>query len=403
MLGKPIALKWYFPEVGTKQQRKTLEVLIRKGPPTDRFLWPVDIATDDNVPAFGYLMPLRQERYKGIVDLMKGRIDPSFRALSTAGFELANSFLQLHSKGLCYRDISFGNVFLEPSSGEVLICDNDNVAVDGEFRGGILGTPRFMAPEIVRGDAYPNIQSDLFSLAVLLFYIFMVHHPLEGRRELAIHSFDLPAMTKLYGKEPLFIFDPEDRANEAVPGYHDNALESWPIYPKFLRDVFTKAFTAGIRDAEHGRIREGEWRSALVRLRDSIYYCPACGAENFYDPDMLASSGGLPGACWKCKRALRLPFRLRLAKRTIMLNFDTKLFPHHLDDQRMYDFTSPVAEVTRHPQDDKIWGLKNLSTEPWTFTSPTDSSHKEVKPGRSVTLATGIKVYFGSSEGEVRL
>jgi len=139
----------------------------------------------------------------------------------------------LHSKGLCYRDISFGNLFLDPANGEILICDNDNVAIDGNPGTGILGTPRFMAPEVVRGGSLPSIQTDLFSLAVLLFYLFLVHHPLEGKKELAIHSFDLPAMTRLYGTDPVFIFDPRDHSNRPVPGCHDNALVNWPLYPSF--------------------------------------------------------------------------------------------------------------------------------------------------------------------------
>ena len=76
-------------------------------------------------------MPLRDPRYKGIVGLMKRRVEPTFRALATAGLELAHSFLELHVQGLCYRDISFGNVFFDPQSGDVLICDNDNVTIDG--------------------------------------------------------------------------------------------------------------------------------------------------------------------------------------------------------------------------------------------------------------------------------
>jgi serine/threonine protein kinase len=103
-------------------------------------------------------MQLRPERYKGIVDLMKRRIEPTFRALATAGIELAHSFLALHAKGLCYRDISFGNVFFDPDTGDVLICDNDNVTVDGSATSGVLGTPRFMAPEVVRGEAMPSMQ-----------------------------------------------------------------------------------------------------------------------------------------------------------------------------------------------------------------------------------------------------
>jgi len=47
----------------------------------------------------------------------------------------------------------------------------------------------------------------------------LIHHPLEGKKEVAIHSFDLPAMTKLFGTEPVFIFDPVDRSNELCPAY----------------------------------------------------------------------------------------------------------------------------------------------------------------------------------------
>ena len=65
-----------------------------------------------------------------------------------------------------------------------------------------------MAPEIVRGEAKPTTESDLFSLAVLLFYMLMMHHPLEGKKESDIKAFDLPAMNKIYGLEPVFIFDP---------------------------------------------------------------------------------------------------------------------------------------------------------------------------------------------------
>ena len=395
---KEVALKWYLPGSATRLQRASLDFLIRKGPPTDRFLWPLELASAINVPGFGYIMPLREPRFHGIAGLMKRRIDPSFRALAIAGFELAHSFLHLHSKGLCYHDISFGNIFLDPASGDILICDNDNVSVDGETAGGVLGTPRFMAPEIVRGGALPGIQTDLFSLAVLL----LVHHPLEGKRELAIHSFDLPAMTRLYGTQPLFIFDPLDDSNRPVPGYHDNALDFWPVYPQFLRDLFTRAFTSGLHDAGHGRVREGEWRAAMVKLRDAILYCGACGTENFYDPEALRTSGGVPGRCWTCRTGIRLPYRLRVGRATVMLNHDTELFPHHLDERAANDFSLPVAIVTRHPQYPGIWGLRNLSQDRWSFCKSGDPRPVELLPGQSITLESGLRINFGRLEGEVR-
>jgi serine/threonine protein kinase len=399
--GKPYALKWYFKQNATPEQWTALETLIKRGAPTDRFLWPIELTKKQNLPGFGYLMLLRDVRYKGIVDLMKRKVEPTFRALITAGLEVSNSFLQLHAKGLCYRDISFGNVFFDPNTGEVLICDNDNVTVNGEGTISVLGTPRFMAPEIVRGEAKPDTQTDLFSLAVLLFYMLMVSHPLEGKKEASIRCFDLPAMNKIYGTEPLFIFDPQDKSNEPVKGIHDNAIEYWKIYPQFLKGLFIKAFTEGIWDVK-GRVRENEWRSALATLRDRIVYCPSCGVENFYDPEPLKITNGITNSCWSCKKDISLPYRIRIGEDITMLNYDTKLFPHHIDPQRKFDFSSPCAEVVRHPTDPNVWGLKNLTSEKWVITS-IDGGNKEVEPTMSVTLNTGLKIYFGKAEGQVRI
>jgi len=406
--GKPVALKWYFPNTATAEQREALEVLVQNGPPNEKFLWPQEMTSAAGVSGFGYIMPLRDPRYKGIVDMMKRKVEPSFRAIATAGLELSHSYLQLHSKGFCYRDISFGNVFFDPKSGATAICDNDNVTVDGKAGGGILGTPDFMAPEVVRGDALPSTQTDLFSLAVLLFYMFHVHHPLFGKRLLSIKCLDLPARTKLCGLEPLFVFDPVDRSNEAVPRSVDeygeagaNALEFWPIYPQFLRGTFIKAFTTGIRDPKNGRVAESIWRAVMVRLRDAILYC-RCGVENFYDAEALQASGGKPPPCWQCQKELVLPARIRVGRNVVMLNHDTHLFPHHIDDQKMYDFSKPVAAMTQHPTNPNLWGLKNISSEKWV-SKLADGSVKDVEPGRSVSLAVGTKILFGKSEGEIRV
>jgi hypothetical protein len=406
--GRPCALKWYFPHMATDVHRAALAELVERGAPNAKFLWPLGLATLPGGAGFGYVMALREPRFKGIVDLMTRRAEPSFRALATAGLDLADSFLQLHSRGLCYCDISFGNVFFDPRTGEVLVCDNDNVAVDGAGAGGVLGTPDFMAPEIVRGEAGPSTRTDLYSLAVLLFYMFHVHHPLFGRKVLAIHSLDLPARVRLCGTEPLFIFDPQDRSNEAVSRAvdpygeaGDNALAYWPLYPSFLRDLFTRAFTDGLRDPDHGRVREGEWRGAMARLRDAIFYCASCGLESFYDAAALRAGEPAP-RCWGCQAELVLPPRIRIGKHVVMLNHDSRLFPHHVDPDRLYDFSAPVAEVTRHPTDPGRWGLKNLSAASWAATTA-EGAARSVEPGRSLALAVGTRVQLGKAEGEIRI
>jgi serine/threonine protein kinase len=397
-----VALKWYFPHYLKTDPsiRRRLQKAIEIGNPTEKFLWPIELVGSEKSEGFGYIMPIRPSNYVGIIKLMSGKINPGFNELIKACFQLADSFLVLHSKGLCYRDISFGNVFFDPTNGEILICDNDNVIENGSLEGGILGTPRFMAPEVVRGESKPSTNTDLFSLAVLLFYILTIHHPLEGAKEQAIRCLDAPAMNKLYGHEPIFIYDPQNTSNRPVQGEQDNAILFWGIYPAFIKDLFTRAFTDGIRDPQNGRVRESEWKKAFVKLSDSLIFCGSCGAENFYDADTYKTSGGEAPKCWSCKKDIALPPRIRIDKNVIMLNHNTKLYPHHLGSD--YDFSQPVAEVAQHPTNPNIWGLKNLTAKSWSIITP-DGSNKIVDAGRSVPLAVGTKVNFGRLEGEIRL
>ncbi len=389
--GADYAVKWYLPTFATAEQREAIETLVRAGSPSPAFLWPVDLVEAPGTPGFGYAMPLRAPGVGSIVDLMKGRVDPSFRALATAALELVEAFRRLHAAGLCYKDISFGNVFFDPATGRVEVVDCDNVTVDGTTRRvTVNGTPRFMAPEIVRNEAGPSANTDLFSLAVLLFYMLTISHPLEGRRETAIHAFDAPAMRRIYGEAPVFIFDPADASNRPDPAVHTHAERYWALYPPFLRDLFVRSFTDGLRDPRHGRVREGEWRAALLALRDAIHYCRACGAENF---------AGASDACWNCGARLALPPRIVFGDRSVMLNRDTVLVRHHLDGVS-WDLETVVARVARHPADPSRWGLANCTDGTWVAVRP-DGTRTAVGPGKTVGLAPDLAIEFGGARGEI--
>jgi serine/threonine protein kinase len=369
--GHDYALKWYCKQFASEKQKQSLSNLINISAPDKRFLWPIDLAISSSGPGFGYVMNLRDPKYKDIQKILSRKITSSIKALITGCIYLSDSFSELHTKGLSYRDISWGNVFFEPLNGDILICDNDNVTISGTWDGGILGTPRFMAPEIVRGEAYPDRNSDLFSLAILMFYLLFNHHPLEGKREIDIHCLDLPAMKKLYGTHPLFIFDPNDKSNYPVKGIQDNPLIYWKIYPTELKDLFLKSFTEGLNNPA-GRLPESLWRKELSQIREHIILC-TCEAENFYDVSKLQSNGKV-GQCWNCKRDLQLPPRIKIGNRSqnnniILLNYDTKLFAHHIDNCARISFDNPIAEVTQNKLDPGVWGLKNLSRDKWVVYS----------------------------------
>jgi hypothetical protein len=90
-----------------------------------------------------------------------------------------------------------------------------------------------------------------------------------------------------------------------------------------------------------------------------------------------------------------------LGRSVVVLNHDTKIFPHHVDPQRLYDFSSPVGEVREHPAKPGVWGLTNVSSRKWVSTTP-EGTARDVEPGRTAAIATGTKIHFGSAEGEVR-
>lgn len=399
---RDVAVKWYFQHTATAEQLAALELLLDPAAcPGDRFLWPLDIVKADGVQGFGYIMPLRDARFKGLIDLICRRVDPKYTALVRAGSELADGFRSLHLRGLCYRDISWGNAFLDPKTGEVLICDNDNVAANKTKTTGVLGTPDYMAPELVRGEAMPSRQTDLHSLAVLLFYMFFGCHPLTGKKVLAIRCWDAPAREKLFGREPLFMFDPTDSSNEAVSRSQDptgeagaNALLTWPIFPAFFKEPFVKTFTVGLRDPENGRTGGTEWRKVMAKLRDSVYYC-RCGAENFFD-----ATGPALRKCWACRGTTTPPMRLLLVDTVVMLNHDTEVFPHHVSTTTDLDYSAPLGRVVPHPQRADTWGLQNLSSSNWVITV-TGAQPKDVPPGRSVVLAPSTRIQFGAITAEV--
>ncbi len=387
--GERLALKWYFPACIARdpQLRQRLQQSIRLGAPNRDFLWPLALlepsagslaAFPAAAGGFGYLMGLRPEAFVGAHRHAGGDLEISLHTVLKACFHLAEAFHQLHLKGLCYKDVSLGNLFLEPSSGRILICDNDNVDVDGQSSSSVLGTPGFMAPEVLLGQAKPSARSDLFSLAVLLFRLLTRHDPFRGQRELAIRCLDEPARRRLYGEEALFIFDPNDSSNRPDPIEHSAALITWPIYPASLQRLFVQSFGAGLRQSDQ-RTLTGQWKQAISQCLDQRQLCSHCGQETFPAPE-------LPGACWSCGTPLSAPLRLQLPHGVVSATAGNELQPHHFDPLVGEAIDAPLARLVAHPTDPNLLGLQNLSSSRWQGRT-TGGQSLELDPGKTCNLA----------------
>ena len=394
--GKHYALKWYYKKTATTMQKNILDNLVAKGKPDGSFLWPEDLIYKSAGEPFGYIMQLRPSNFKSIVDLMKRKAEPSFYTLCKAAYNVTKGYQKLHEMGYSYRDISFGNLFFDPDTGDVLICDNDNVSVNGKDDSSVYGTPRFMAPEIVLGKAKPSRNTDLFSLAVLLFYMFMLNHPLEGRLEAEIKCMDIHAMNKLYGTNSVFIFDPDNKTNRPVRGYQDNAIIYWDLYPENLKALFTQAFTVGIASPNR-RVTENKWLETFANLMSGLITCPKCGAEVFYDE--TKEQMGVAHMCWGCQGIVAVPSKIVIGRNKVLLLADTKLYAHHVYNNN--DMDTVVGSVVQNPKNPNLWGIRNEDTVNWTY-EKADGTQIPVAQGRSAAIAAGAKIHFGQCTGEFK-
>lgn len=391
--GKTYALKWYHPGVFKGKENdfyKNLENNISNGAPTDAFLWPKAITKVYN-DQFGYLMDVRPSGYEELTNFFVGGRKQkqarfkSFYALCTAAINIIEAFRALHNNGYSYQDINNGNFFINPENGDVLICDNDNVSPFGTNLG-IMGKQRWMAPEIVMGKNDPDKNSDRFSLAVVLFRLLFINHPLEGRYSTP------PCMTKeleqkYYGSAPIFVYDPTTSENRPIPGTDHNLKLFWNVYPDYVKDAFIRAFSHDVMMNQKPRILEKEWMDIFIRLRTEIGRCPYCGQETFYT---FKGSHDIP--CMECGKKIPITNALQI-KNQILPIFPGLKISLWTVDSSLEDIRTQVAEVVKNPKDPRLLGLRNLSQRTWSVNLP-DGSQRPLPPQQVVPVRAGFEIHF---------
>lgn len=380
--GKQMALKWYKPNgMGQKPQAfyENIKNNVMRGAPSNEFLWPLDI-TEWKDGTFGYIMGLRPDGYHEVTDFMLRNVTfTSYRTAIDAALHIVSAFRILHNAGYSYQDLNDGNFFIDPRTGKVLICDNDNVAPNG-VETGILGKPRYMAPEIVTGKKKPDNLSDRFSMSIIIFILFCMNHPLEGKRSLAA-CLSPELQEKLYGTDPVFIMDPTNKENGPDPKIHKNVIKVWPCLPEYMRTLFLSAFSKKAMESPNARPKELDWINNLVKFRSDTIRCQ-CGNEVF-------TQNGAPCRCEICKRMLDIPYRLEFSEYAIPGVADSRIYRCQLGTCNADEALKPMGRIVAKKEDRSILGLKNLSDRSWNATTPSGKA-KKVMPGEVIPIKDGI-------------
>ena len=372
--GEKKALKWYLNAPDDKFYRN-LEHNIASGAPSDAFLWP-EYLTEKQQGSYGYIMKLRPQNYYEFGNFLLAKVSfKSFTAMLSAAMRICDGFMMLHRFGYSYQDLNDGNFFIDPQTGDVLICDNDNVMPQGE-KSGIMGKARYMAPEIVAG-GIPDKYSDRFSLSVILFMLFYANHPFEGAKVVACPCMTESFEKRFYGSEALFIYDPTDKSNLPVRGIHQNVIRRWPAFPKMLRDTFIEEFSKEKLQNPSSRMIEQNWKKIISTIRDSLVVCHHCAEETFVNISNTTDK------CMNCGKDVDLSKRLVIKNRSLPLINKTFIY---VDEDN-----TPDGVVTTDSNGFML--IKNVSTETWTVETPSGKI-KTVAPNEILPVKEGLKITF---------
>jgi serine/threonine protein kinase len=137
--------------------------------------------------------------------------------------ELASALAAIHEAGLVHGDIKAGNVMRDRRGHLVLMDFGAGFASDGE--GAVLGgaTPRYLAPEIMRGQA-PSAAIDIYALGVLLHWLATRAFPQAGRVAAAVRPRALRTLL-----QAMLANEPGARPDAAGLAQHLQALEQAPL------------------------------------------------------------------------------------------------------------------------------------------------------------------------------
>lgn len=317
-----------------------------------------------------------------------------------ACLHISRATRKLHFTGIAHTDLSNNNVLIDLREGTAVIIDLDSAAVPNYYPPTVLGTKGYIAPEVMQtahleeGDeniVMPSIKTDQHALAVLIYEILFLRHPLEGKL-IHDHSCTEEDERLAKGERALFIEDPTDRSNrpDLLQG-SELTIDSLHT----LRDNFIKTFSRGLHKPEL-RATAPSWEKALLNTIDLTIPCENSGCkERFF---LYADDGGRP-RCPFCNttysrsipiiKLLRTNGRNRYHPVGKIAGYHRRtLFEYHIFQNRNADETAentPHAQILFH---NGQWMLKNISIESGIRTE----QENIVQKGRAIPLETGTKL-----------
>ena len=242
--GKRKAFK-YFTKVSAWHERlyENLKCNINIDGISNKFMLPEAITKkpsnfeDSGENKFGYIMSLIPDGFISLSDYISSNIIVSLSGIVDISMKILLAFRILHSSGYCYHNLNDAVILININTRDVLILGAENITPNG-FNLEVINSPRYAAPEInVDCNKLQDIYTTRHSLYVILFMFLFKTHPFEGQRWL-----NTPYDNNIYGKNAVFIADPDDDSNRPDDVIQKHFILMWNMIPDYVRDEFILAF-----------------------------------------------------------------------------------------------------------------------------------------------------------------
>ena len=337
------------------------------------------------------------------------------------GILISRAVRRMHAAGLAHSDLSYKNVLIDPVTGSACVIDVDGLVVPGKYPPDVVGTPDFIAPEVVMTNHLskedpkrflPSIATDKHALAVLIYMYLLYRHPLRGGK---IHDMDDPQKDENMGmgEKALFVEHPTDHSNQVKSNqlkssqlpWADPSQISYQVTGPYLTALFNKSFIEGLHEPSK-RPSANDWETALVKTVDLIQPChnAAC-SQKWYVFDNTTQP-----KCPFCNTAFigKLPIlnlysarqqgNYRPDNHRLMVWTGQSLFAWHANNM-----IAPNERLTSEQTTRK--GYFVLHNERWWLvneglTDLTDVTTKTVIPiGGKIELKNGVQILLSKQEG----
>lgn len=184
--------------------------------------------------------------------------------------DLARTMSQLAQRGLVFADLNYNNVLFNhgtSESSETWLIDIDNLRF-GASRP--VAFPGYGAPELMAGRARQTTQqTDVWSLAVLVFTTLTTVHPFEAGSYVHDGSPGVEQQQAWRGEVP-WIDDPDEDWNRTRRG-----LDRRHVLTRRLQHLFSEMFGPGRTDPT-ARPSVGDLHGALELTSLLVVTCPSC-------------------------------------------------------------------------------------------------------------------------------